>query len=53
MALIVLKNGFRFQGSILSENEATLTIRDFKLGATTIRKTEIAARTNKEDERHE
>jgi len=43
--LIVLKNGFRYQGDLISENETHLTINDIKLGNLTISKDTIAVRS--------
>ena len=42
---LILKNGFRFQGTLLSETDSTLIIDEMKLGKTTIDKTSIIARS--------
>lgn len=46
---LVLKNGFTFRGTIISETDAKLFIDEIKLGITEIDKTSIAARADKEE----
>ena len=43
---IVLKNGFRFQGNVLSETETELVLDEIRLGKTTVNKSSIAARSD-------
>ena len=42
---LVLKNGFRFRGEFIEENEEELTINDVKEGRTTLKKNSIVARS--------
>ncbi len=41
---LILKNGYRFTGELLQENENSVTINDRKIGKTIIDKASIAAR---------
>jgi hypothetical protein len=43
--VVVLKNGFRFQGTVLSETETELILDEVKLGRTTVAKSAIAVRS--------
>lgn len=45
---LILKNGYKFTGTILEENETQLTINETKLGKTTIDKASISVRSDKE-----
>jgi len=45
---LILKNGYRFTGRLLEENENTITIDDRKLGKTTVDKASIAAKSEEE-----
>jgi len=47
---IILKNGYRFRGTILEETETTLIINETKLGKTTIDKGSISVRSDQEEE---
>lgn len=44
--LVILKNGFRYQGELISENETHIVIDDIKIGEITILKDSIAVRSN-------
>lgn len=43
---IVLKNGFRFQGDVISETDTELVLDEVKLGKTTVNKSAIIARSS-------
>ena len=43
---LILKNGYRLQGSILEENEAKLVLNEIKLGKTVVDKSSIAVRSD-------
>ena len=45
---LILKNGYKFSGTILEENQTELIIDDIKLGRTTVDKGSISARSDKE-----
>jgi len=44
--LLFLKNGFRFQGTIISENQTHLIIQDCRIGRTEISKEQIMVRND-------
>ena len=43
---LILKNGYKLQGSVLEETEAKLVLDEIKLGRTTVDKSSIAARSD-------
>ena len=47
--IIVLKNGYRFSGTLIEENEKELIIQDIKVGRTTITKESISAKSEAEE----
>lgn len=44
-ATLFLKNGFKFSGIVLEEDETKLILLDKKIGRTEIQKADIAARS--------
>jgi len=50
---LILRNGYKLQGRVLHESASELIIDEIKLGKTTIDKTSIAVRSDREcdDER--
>ena len=42
---VTLKNGFRYQGEMISENDRVIEIDDIKLGLIEITKDDISVRT--------
>lgn len=47
---LILKNGYKFSGTILEENETELIIDEIRLGKTTINKASISVRSDQEAE---
>jgi len=48
---LILKNGYRFQGTIIEETDAELVLNECKLGHTVVNKSSIAARSDRDDQR--
>lgn len=46
--LVIMKNGFRYEGKLISENETDLVIDDRKLGRICLAKDRIEMRTGVE-----
>lgn len=47
--ILILKNGYKFSGTILEETETMLIIDEIKLGKTTVDKGSISVRSNQEE----
>ena len=47
--VLILKNGYKFSGTILKETQTTLILNETKLGKTTIDKSSISVRSDQEE----